>query len=137
MDISENLAGVLGNIVRNRAQVETNRKQVATAVGQLDEVSLASIKQLLNKFEHPQAISQFVNAVVQAEGLDRAAAEMDTAIAVLQAAADDDSFILQAQAQLEANDAAANSPLSAAGQSGESAPADQGNADLSAATPAA
>lgn len=123
-DITENLHGVLQNIVRNRNAVATNLKQVDQAVAQLDEASLGSIKQLLAKWEHPQAVGQFINAVAQQEGLNKAAAEMDTAIAVLQTAADDEAFQLQAQAQLAANEqAAASPPLPVAGQSGESAPA--------------
>lgn len=128
-DITENLHGVLQNIVRNRNTIAGNLKQVDQAVSQLDEVSLGSIKQLLAKWEHPQAVGQFINAVAQKDSINRALGEMDTAIAVLQTAADDEAFQLQAQAQLAANEAAAASPpLPAAGQSGAPAPADQGTA---------
>lgn len=128
-DITENLHGVLQNIVRNRNAVANNLKQVDQAVSQLDEESLGSIKQLLKKWEHPQAVGQFINAVAQQEGLSKAAAEMDTAIAVLQTAADDEAFQLQAQAQLAANEQAATAPpLPAAGQSSAPAPADQNTA---------
>lgn len=125
-DITENLHGVLQNIVRNRNSVAQNLKAVEAAVSQLDEDSLGAIKFLLSKWEHPQAVGQHINAVAQLDGLTKAAAEMDTAIAVLQTAADDDAFQLQAQAQLAANQqAAASPPLPAAGQSGESAPASE------------
>lgn len=123
MSINENLAGVLGNIVRNRAQVENNLKQVRAALSQLDDESKASITQLLKKFEHPQAITQFVQAFAQNEGLAKAALEMEAAIAVLQTASLDPSIVEKAEAWATANAEAAKSPLPPAGQSGASDPA--------------
>lgn len=123
-DITENLDGVLQNIVRNRNAVAQNLKTVEAAVSQLDEESLGWIKNLLRKWEHPQAVGQHINAVAQLDGLTKAAGEMDAAIAVLQTAAVDEAFQLQAQAQLTANEAARNAPpLPAAGQSSGPAPA--------------
>lgn len=125
-DITENLHGALQNIVRNRNAIATQLKQVDQAVTQLDEASLGSIKQLLSKWEHPQAVGQFINAVAQQESYIKSLGEIDAAIAVLQTAADDDAFQLQAQAQLAANqEAAASPPLPATGQSSAPAPADQ------------
>jgi hypothetical protein len=138
MDIAKNLPGLLGNLVRNREQVELNRKKVKQAISQLDEESLASIKQLLDKFEHVQSVTQFVTVFVQNEQLDKAAEEMDAAIAVVQTAMDDDKVAQQAQAQAAANEAARNAPLSSAGQTVASAPADQAAAggSVSDAAPA-
>jgi hypothetical protein len=127
MDITQNLAGLLGNLQRNREAVGKNLAQAELAVQQLDEASLASIKQLIAKWEHPQSLNQFFNAYIQAEGLKKAVAELDTAVAVIQTAIADDSFQADAQAQLTANQAGANvSPLPAAGQSLPSAPANSG-----------
>ena len=126
-DINTALPGLLGNITKNREQVEKNLAQCRQAVSQLDEESLASITQLVKKWEHAQSITQFINAYVQQEGMQTAAREMDAAIAVLQTAMDDDVFATQAQAQMDANERIANSPLPSAGQSLESAPADQTN----------
>jgi hypothetical protein len=126
MDITTALPGLLSNISRNREQAEKNLVQCRQAMSQLDEESLASIRQLVKKWEHAQSITQFVNAYVQQEGMQTAAREMDAAIAVLQTAMDDDVFATQAQAQMDANERIA-SPLPSAGQSLESAPADQTN----------
>lgn len=123
MSINENLAGVLGNIVRNRTQVENNLKQVRAALSQLDDESKASISQLLKKFEHPQAIAQFIQAFAQNEGLAKAALEMEAAIAVLQTAVLDPAIVEKAEEWATANAEAANSPLPPAGQSGASDPA--------------
>lgn len=124
MDINENLSGLLGNLTRNREAAAKNLKQAEGAVSQLDDASLTSIRQLLTKWEHPQAIGQFINAVIQADGLKKAVAELDTALAVLQTAAADDAFLADAQAQLTANQSGTNNnPLPAAGQSGAPAPA--------------
>jgi prophage DNA circulation protein len=123
MDINQNLTDVLNNIARNRSAVEKNLEAADKAVSQLDDDSLAAINLLLNKFEHPQSVTQFVNAVAQKIGLRKAADEMDTAIAVLQTAVDDETFQAQAQAQLTANLAVATNPLPAAGQNSQSAPA--------------
>lgn len=125
--VSENLPGLLGNLTRNREQVEINRKKIRQALTQLDDASLASIKQLVDKFEHAQSVTQFVNAYVQSEQLDKAADEMDAAIAVVQIAMDDSGVAELADVQAAANDEARNSPLPAAGQAVASAPADQGS----------
>lgn len=122
MDISTNLASLLGTLSRNRDAVAKNLKQAEQAISQLDDASLASIRQLLAKWEHPQTIGQFVNALTQADGLQKAIAELDTALAVLQTASDDEDFLADAQSQLEANAAGTNSnPLPAAGPSCEPA----------------
>jgi hypothetical protein len=124
MDISLNLPGLLGNLQRNRDAVGKNLAQAEQAISQLDAESAASIKQLITKWEHPQSLSQFINAFIQVEGLKKAAAELDTAIAVMQTAAADEAFQADAQAQLTANQTGANSnPLPAAGQSVPSAAA--------------
>ena len=124
MDITQNLAGLLGNLQRNREAVGKNLAQAELAVQQLDEASLASIKQLIDKWEHPQSLNQFFNAYIQAEGLKKAVAELDTAVAVIQTAIADDAFQADAQAQLTANQNGANvSPLPPAGQGGAPAPA--------------
>lgn len=138
-DITDNIHSVLQNITQNKQQALMAQKASAQAVGQLDDESRKSIDQLLSKFEHPQAIAQFVQAVAQFEGLNKALADMDAAIAVLQIAADDDAFQQQAQAQLAANIVAASSPLLAAGQSSESAasvPASTGNDQTASNSPA-
>jgi hypothetical protein len=127
VDITKSLPGLLGNITRNREQVEKNLAICRQAVVQIDDESMASIKQLLKKWEHPQSVNQFVSAVVQLEGMETASREMDAAIAVLQTAMDDDTFATQAQAQLDVNARMANNPLPAAGQADSSAPADQTN----------
>jgi hypothetical protein len=130
VDITKSLPGLLGNITRNREQVEKNLAICRQAVVQIDDESMASIKQLLKKWEHPQSVNQFVSAVVQLEGMETAAREMDAAIAVLQTAMDDDVFATSAQAQLDANERIKNNPLSAAGQADVPAPADQAAADM-------
>lgn len=132
-DISANLPGLLTNLTRNREQVELNRQKVRIAIAQIDDASMASLKQLLDKFEHAQTVAQFVTALVQSEQLDKAADEMDAAIAVVQTAIDDDAFATQAQAQATANEVARNAPLSAAGQAVASASADQSDASVSSA----
>ncbi|HEY5214050.1 MAG TPA: hypothetical protein VIJ38_13620 [Acidobacteriaceae bacterium] len=139
MDITKSLPGLLGNITRNRQQVEVNLKQCRVAVSQLDEASIAAIKQLLKKFEHAQSVNQFVASYVQLESLEVAAREMDAAIAVLQTAMDDDTFAVQAQAQADSNERISNNPLPSAGQADSSAPADQTNesAHVEADAPAA
>jgi hypothetical protein len=124
-DISKTLPNALTNLTRNREQVEINRKKVQQAISQLDDASTASIKQLLAKFEHAQAVTQFVNAFVQLEALNGAAGDIDALIAVVQIALDDDSVSAQAQAQLAANEGALNAPLPSAGQTVASAPVDQ------------
>ncbi len=132
MDINENLPGLLGNLTQNRAAIAKNLAQAEQAVSQLDAESLASIQQLLAKWQHPQSVGQFINALAQAEGLKKALGELDTAVAVLQAASADDAFLADAQAQLTANETGTNAnPLPAAGQSGASAPAaDSAGADV-------
>jgi hypothetical protein len=127
MDITTALPGLLSNISRNREQAEKNLVQCRQAMSQLDEESLASIRQLVKKWEHAQSITQFVNAYVQQEGMQTAAREMDAAIAVLQTAMDDDVFATQAQAQLDVNARMANNPLPSAGSADSSPAADQTN----------
>lgn len=133
MTINANLADVLANITRNRQQVETNLKQAIGAASQLDDESRAAIDLLLKKYEHPQAIGQFVQAVAQAEGLKKATAEMDTAIAVLQTVMLNDDVQAQAQLWLDANKAVIANPLPPAGQGSASGPA----VEASSAPPAA
>jgi hypothetical protein len=128
--LTDHLGTVLENLTRNLNHVSTNLDTAMKAVNQLDETSMASIKQLLDKWEHPQAISQFITAVAQAEGLTAAKTEMQAALALIQTGATKEDFLAEAQKQMEANEASANSPLSVAGQSGAAAavaPAPQTN----------
>ena len=116
-DIASRLSAVVSNLTRNLTHVNTNIATATKAVSQLDDESKASIEQLLAKWEHPQAISQFVTAVAQLKGLTDAKAEMEAATALLQVGATSEDLLAAAQAQLEANAASAASPLSAAGPS--------------------
>jgi chromosome segregation ATPase len=116
-DISDRLSAVLSNLTRNLEHIATNIRTAEKAVGQLDEVSMASVEQLLTKWEHPQAIGQFVTAVAQLKGLVDAKAEMEAAVAVIQVTVDAKDHLALAQQQLDANTAGAASPLSAAGPS--------------------
>ena len=117
MSILQHLEAVVGNLTRNLTHVETNIKTAEKAVAQLDAESRASIDQLLAKWEHPQAISQFITAVAQLTGLKQAQDEMKAAVAMLQAGATVPEFVAAAETQHAANEEAANNPLSAAGQS--------------------
>lgn len=135
-DIASRLNAVVSNLTRNLTHVNTNIATATKAVAQLDDASKASIEQLLDKWEHPQAIAQFVTAVAQLKGLTEAKAEMEAATALLQVGATDDELLSAAQAQLEANAASAASPLSAAGPSAGSdslAPANEAAAASAAA----
>jgi chromosome segregation ATPase len=135
-EISNRLEAVVTNLTRNLTHVETNIATATKAVAQLDDASKASIEQLLTKWEHPQAISQFVTAVAQLKGLTDARSEMEAAVALLQVGASDEEFLSAAQAQMEANKASAASPLSPAGQSPVAAPLAPAN-EASATAPAA
>jgi hypothetical protein len=106
MNFSDLIHAVHENISRNIIQVETQLKAAQQAVKELDDECLAAIQTLLKKFEHPQAISQFITAVAQSDGLQKAHAEMTAAITVLKTAALDQDF-QQKAVQLAASGALA------------------------------
>jgi ABC-type phosphate transport system ATPase subunit len=135
-DIANRLSAVVTNLTRNLTHVETNINTATKAVSQLDDESKASIEQLLTKWEHPQAIAQFVTAVAQLKGLTDAKAEMQAAVALLQVGTTDEDFLTAAQQQLDANVAGAKSPLSAAGQSAATDPLAPANETQNPAAPA-
>lgn len=123
MALSDTLNTVLMNVTANRAQVFAAHSQSTKIVADLDPEVLAAARALIAKLVHPQAISQTITAVVQAEQLDKTLTEMDALLASVQTTLSDEKSLEAVAAQVTANSQAADSPLPVAGQASQPAPA--------------
>lgn len=136
MSTIDTLSVALSKLQQNYQNVQKSLAQAASSVADLDPEVRAAAEVLINKLQHPQAVTAVIQSVGQAAQLVDVKAEIESLIAVLQiqVGEGDTSKI---DAQIAANNEVLKSPLSVAGASCQLSPANQATLDEVSALAAA